>query len=140
MNLNNITSKIKSNAGLIGKLYGYAGPIAKFAGQQNRDFLEYAMVAHQDALESLLHGKFPKPALIIDFIQNENLGGPMFKNGLIAYILGELGGSIIGASNASALKKFGIEAMKFTALYGAVWALPHNPHGPTSSRGASYGY
>lgn len=128
MNINNLTGKIASKADLIGKLYGYAGPMA---GLYPSDPVAGIIAEHEQALSALLSGKLPKLENIISQLKNPATKN-VIKNAIIAYLVGEVGGGFIGSRNATALKKFGSEAVKWSVLSAAVVSWDWNPHPPAN--------
>ena len=145
LNINSITAKLASKAELLGKLYGYVAPMAM---TKPDDPFGGVITQHKQAFDALMKGKFPKPDVVFSQITRGEFGRPVFMNGLIAYIIGEVAGGFIGSKNANALKKFGTEAMKYSALSSAVIVTGWNPHKPAglgssgspSGNSPSWGY
>lgn len=136
MNISGLEKKIASKADLLGKLYGYLMPMVTNGAQYGQDPLTSIMGHHQLALEAVMKGKFiPNLKTVVEYAQAPFVAGNVLKNGLIAYIIGELGGGFIGSKNATAIKKFGENTIKYGLLSAAVVALPFNPHPPADTHG-----
>ena len=128
MNLDGITAKIADNAELIGKLYGYLGPMVIREASWGGDPISGIINQHEQAFNALMQGKFPKLQNIIAGLREPTISRQVLQNGLIAYLVGEVGGGFIGSRNANALKKFGEEAIKYSVLSSAVITWEWNPH------------
>lgn len=127
LSLKSIESTLRKNAPTLGKAYGYLGPMANQAQAQGRDIISDIIMQHEQALAAITQGKLPDPKHVLDVLRHEDWARPVLKNALIAYLAGELGGGIIGGSNAAALKKFGINTAKYTILSAAVCVMGWNP-------------
>lgn len=130
MQLENLLGKVTSKADLLGKLYGYLVPMTTF---EQTDPISGIMSQHEQAFDALMKGKFPKLENVINGLRDETIAAKPFKNGLLAYIIGEIAGGFIGSKNANALKKFGAETMKYSAISSAVVTWNWNPHKPSSA-------
>ena len=98
MNINNLIGKVANKADLIGKLYGYLGPMAKTTPG---DPLTGILTQHEE-----LFTRFNIPTFDGIKAEFESWTKPIFKMALMAYIGGEVV-SMFNARWGKALKKAG---------------------------------
>ena len=116
MNIGNLTGKISQKADLIGKLAGFLMPMNHMAKASGRNIImetidQITWAAKTMDIERVMDK--------IGYHLTEGVGSQPVKLGVYAIVGAEIA-SALGIGKAGALRKFGWEAIKYSALSTAI--------------------